>query len=665
MKITKGNIISEYPKIDQSILPKELDKKEFEFVEGSLDLYNDADEIKEYIDTFILKLNQIVSKSPEKKKPVNKIAPKKPKTKEKIGVYDIVFYKKEIGFVHDIPNKNNNYYGVHFKGSDYQSINPKDIELFVKAGGDWHKKVLLKTDLEKIYKKNKNKKDFKYAVDEIFAKENFHAKPKQKPVQKKKDTSKKVGNVDFQVTLIKSFVLMNGKDKTQKQVLNLYKRIEKAATELKIRKTSKYANEITYISNKLKDYYNNADGNLETIVSVSISEKKYNELHKIAYSERQKTSVMLIKRYVGMYGLKDADKRAENLIKAIRSAYNKNKITKDDLYYNKIKAIESNLEAYLLKSKDLHPTGFDLKGLAGIAGIKLSVPEKKNPGTKKKFKKPVKSKKHVPEENKYLPVKNVKPKSNGLQGIPMQQYGFIPANQELKKADDIFQLDGDIGKFLQDIQQYKELIVIKGNKHTNKSQLAMQIANGLGEKNMKVAYIDYEQGGLKSKDTQDSINWNTTEKGRKNIFVTGFLEDPFSDLTKIAKQADAIVADSVTDLRITADQLSDLRTTYPHVIWVFIAQVKENGEMYGGNKMAHNPTKVIKCHQDIDMKTRYATFEKNRGNDNLLMYCMYIKKIIEKTPTQSRMEEEVKKKKGEKEEKEKEKELKKKEIKKE
>lgn len=55
--------------------------------------------------------------------------------------------------------------------------------------------------------------------------------------------------------------------------------------------------------------------------------------------------------------------------------------------------------------------------------------------------------------------------------------------------------------------------------------------------------------------------------------------------------------------------------------------------MYGGNKMAHNPTVVINCHTDLDFKKRYATFEKNRGNDIELLYLISAKKIITEIPT--------------------------------
>lgn len=251
-------------------------------------------------------------------------------------------------------------------------------------------------------------------------------------------------------------------------------------------------------------------------------------------------------------------------------------------------------------------------GLSGSLGVSISViPTEKN-----------QKKKAFPER-----VKKVIPRNDKSLG-ELEKLGFISADSAPQEAKDVFVLGGEIGKFLQKQQPHKALILIKGNKHSSKSQLAMQIANAFGEQHTPVAYIDYEQGGIQSKDTVDSINRNTSEAGRKYIAIKGYLENPFLELQDFCKVVKVIIADSVTDLKITADQLNYLRTTYPKIIWCFISQVKENGAMYGGNKMAHNPTAVIHCSSHPDPKQRFATLEKNRGNDLTLKYSMYYKKLI-------------------------------------
>lgn len=268
----------------------------------------------------------------------------------------------------------------------------------------------------------------------------------------------------------------------------------------------------------------------------------------------------------------------------------------------------------------------------------------------------------VPKKKKRVPIKKTKPKvesnntsnkklkvkkevaksrkarqkkETGLNGDLkpvsnlVKKFGFMAANETPKEAEGVFTLPGEVGKFLQNIQPHKALILIKGTKHTSKSQLAMRIANAFGEMGWEVPYIDYEQGGLESKDTVDSINRNTTKKGRKNIYVIGYLENPLENLEEIAKTYNVLIADSVTDLKITADQLNYLRNKYPETIWIFISQVKENGTMYGGNKMAHNPTAIIHIEPNHDYTKRIATLEKNRGNDLSIKYNIFEDKVLE------------------------------------
>jgi hypothetical protein len=61
--ITVENIISEYSSIAQNILPKALQQSEFEFIQENIDLYNEDETIKQYIDTFVEKLNEVLEKT--------------------------------------------------------------------------------------------------------------------------------------------------------------------------------------------------------------------------------------------------------------------------------------------------------------------------------------------------------------------------------------------------------------------------------------------------------------------------------------------------------------------------------------------------------------------------------------------------------------------------
>lgn len=242
------------------------------------------------------------------------------------------------------------------------------------------------------------------------------------------------------------------------------------------------------------------------------------------------------------------------------------------------------------------------------------------------------------KEGEQLELELRKPKIDQVQPL-LERLGFVKATEAKKyiKKDEnlnVFIFKSELGKFLQKMQFYKFLILIKGGPHSSKTQLAMQIADLFAENNFPVAVIDKEQGGVRCKDTQETIDRNVKESNKKLIDITGDLENPMSDLKEICKYYKVIVADSVQDLKLSAVQLNELRENNTDVIWVFISQVKDDGNMYGGNKMDHNPTVLIDCHPNKNPELRYATLEKNRSNDISLMYSIYHKKLIKTIPVE-------------------------------
>jgi len=61
--ITKNNLLTEYPRISQSLLPKALQQEEFDFVAENIDLYDDDNDLRNFVDTFIKKLNEALKKN--------------------------------------------------------------------------------------------------------------------------------------------------------------------------------------------------------------------------------------------------------------------------------------------------------------------------------------------------------------------------------------------------------------------------------------------------------------------------------------------------------------------------------------------------------------------------------------------------------------------------
>jgi len=737
MKITIENITTEYPKFKQIDLPKALKSEEYSFVKENLDLYNDDEDIKKYMNTFVLKLNEISAK--QKKPAVKKVISKKGNSlkstkptnltsfkkylKENVGyTFDVIVNRKltktkdekgtrrvelvqstsvmfidengrevwldyskagEWGFSDKYAKYFSDGFSIKFlyenksskvkkvstetikrKGNtkehkayrlikqlfpDIEKIKNQENDLYIERKVKGYDRFIIESyfqevapgiifDLAHYYTQNgdlmsapriqvaidvKNQevtpltyeshntfpqiyvehydweseritKDGKYkdTIDFVLLwlknlkeqgfggclfEEEKKNKPKsivkktltkQKKATKKREVStKNVGNVDLQITLIKSFVLMHGKQKTEANILNLYKKIEKAATELKIRKTSKYAKEIMYVSEFLKDSFNDRK------FDVAIPTKKYNELYDIAYSEKQKDSVRLIKRYVGMYGLeenKQTEKRATNLLKALKSALSTKKITKSDMYFDKIKKIQANLEAYLLKSKNLHPNGIDLHGLAGIAGM-IVPPEKKSLGG---F-----------ESSNNLPAGIF-----SATEISTQVFDTVSLKDKWKQAIGTISLPFHL--------------LFWGEKGSGKSTLLLNFAKYLTtEHNLSVLFIAKEEG--RSFTLKEKIN--RLSAAVPNLYFSEQLPNDKAFLN----QVDVLMIDSINSIGMSNDELEQLKLDFPNLSTVSLLMAYKNGDTYKGDSdFGHNAQAVFKV-SDGSWKA-----EKNRFGGN-------------------------------------------------
>jgi hypothetical protein len=573
MKITYNNYLEKIGSVDWSKVPAKLNEAKSEMDEF-YELYNDDKSIKETFDIFLNQLNKILIKSNVKKttskKTVTKAASKKESPCDEV------------------------------------------IEDFLEQQ-------------QQTRDKNKAKRKRKKVTNSLDPETiNFY-------------------NEEFRL-LRRFYNLVTKKTKVSfRSIQLLYMAFQKSTVARKVRKTSSLAGLFSICNKKIvKLYAAVSEEKLDANVT-KIDEDLLEQLKKLVSNKKVDYTITLLNRVINMQGTTPEEARVERLLSSIKNAKEKGRVDERSRLFDDLKRAEKDLKDYLNDKLDKIPAKtYGLSGQKKNASvIRISVPDQ-TPIIKINDL-PVKDAIQLHEEKKVsaAPSSNIpaiekkevfevaplkKETLNTLSDKKKNKLGFKKANEAPSKPEGLIYLPGQIGAFLQTIQSYQELILIKGNKHSSKSQLAMQIANGFGELDKEVAFIDYEQGGMQSKDTIDSIERNTSELGRSNIYIIGDLENPLKEIEKICKKIDVIVADSVTDLNISADELSYLRKKYPKTIWIFISQVKENGQMYGGNKMAHNATKIIECHSYKDFRKRFATLEKSRGNDLDVHYNIFEKK---------------------------------------
>lgn len=276
--ITTENIISEYPGINQSILPEALKKEEFEFIWENIDLYNDDETIKKYIDMFVEKLNEVINKhTPEKKaKEKNSHSQKAPKapvveknpTEETFTSVEKV--SLEVSFI-------KRYVGLHGKTKIksqilnlLNSLQKAIIEKRIRKTSVYANEIdNIQEQLIRCYNQMGN--TIKVTLDEDALDAYSTIAQSQKTM--------------FSVTYIKQYISIHGKKDIKEKAKGLLNRIEKAIETGKIPETCPYWNEIQEIKSSLESYIANKSKTLD------ISENTLNGIMSWVARRHQKKKV--------------------------------------------------------------------------------------------------------------------------------------------------------------------------------------------------------------------------------------------------------------------------------------------------------------------------------------------------------------------------------------
>jgi antirestriction protein ArdC len=222
--------------------------------------------------------------------------------------------------------------------------------------------------------------------------------------------------------------------------------------------------------------------------------------------------------------------------------------------------------------------------------------------------------------HKHLTKNNTAPTLNGVGG-------FVRAdNRETVKVPGTYKLNGELGKFLGDIQPYKYSIVLTGDTHAGKTEVVMQLANAFADVGKTVGAFMLEQGGLESKDTQGAIDRNMTKQNLPKIFITGEASKGIESVKEYANQFNVIIIDSWQKLKIPSTKFDDLRHEYPNTVFIIIFQQNGEGGTRGGVSADFDTPVALKVHKvDATFVNNYVEMKKNRGNSQTLSLKYMVK----------------------------------------
>lgn len=166
-----------------------------------------------------------------------------------------------------------------------------------------------------------------------------------------------------------------------------------------------------------------------------------------------------------------------------------------------------------------------------------------------------------------------------------------------------FQLNGELGRFLGELDRNMTAFALTGDSGAGKSYFSFELAKAFIDHNFKAKYFALEEG--LGKLTQNKVRYYNLDN---NLTITG--NGTLREVRNDAKNYDLIVIDSFQKLNVKAEEFERLRQDFPKTIFIIIFQKTTAGTMRGGSSIKFNSSATI----DVQLKDdeRIAVMEKGR-----------------------------------------------------
>lgn len=393
--ITTNNLATEYPKLKIK-LPDALNQEQFEkTVKTYMPLYDKHEAIQKRVDLFVEKLNEAV-KAAAKDKPKQSAQKSKPGKGEKAGekpqnLTQLKKYLKpgmKLWWFMKVPNgwsqvnvgrpiakvQNNGISLKTERGTESWLYWPKASNFkFTKDGFSMHQQGGGYVMYYFYEDQQKNIEEITGMADPIISNpKKKTSKSKRKSAKVKKPETVKIESWPEDIRLIRRFYNALDKERSRATILRIYRDFEKRVTERKVRKDDPNAEVFSKVHNLLARSLAKLDDELTHItLHLSSDGNLLKQIEKLAKAMEVRTSVNLLKRFIGMEGELNPDKtKVKRLLQAIDNALDKGKVKKDDIYYDEVQEARKALYSFTQGiEKGIKVEQTALHGLQGITGL--------------------------------------------------------------------------------------------------------------------------------------------------------------------------------------------------------------------------------------------------------------------------------------------------------
>ncbi|WP_244299644.1 antirestriction protein [Aquimarina algiphila] len=192
-----------------------------------------------------------------------------------------------------------------------------------------------------------------------------------------------------------------------------------------------------------------------------------------------------------------------------------------------------------------------------------------------------------------------------------------------------FNLNGDLGVLLGDIERFELAITIEGDQGGGKTRFTYQLADAFADIGHEVAIFSLEIGSKSDLITRMKEEY-LQPKNQNHIFITDQLPDGYKTISNATKDFDVIIIDSWNKTGLPSQDFDRLRKQHPNTIFIVIFQRTTQKTIRGGTAPLFDAginIEIIKA--DDTFKNNYAITTKNRYGITGVKYNIFTKNIIE------------------------------------
>ncbi len=206
---------------------------------------------------------------------------------------------------------------------------------------------------------------------------------------------------------------------------------------------------------------------------------------------------------------------------------------------------------------------------------------------------------------------------------------FSAMNEDIHvKNANTFNLKGDLGVLLGDIERFELAITIDGDQGGGKTRFTYQLADAFADIGNKIAIFSLEIGSKSDLITRMKKEY-LQPKNQHKIFIADRLPEGYKSIQDATKSFDVIIIDSWNKTGLPSQDFDKLRKENPDTIFVVIFQRTTQKTIRGGTAPLFDAginIEVVKA--DDSFRNNYAVTSKNRYGITGIKYNIFSQEVM-------------------------------------